>query len=84
MYITDEIGAVLSVLFMRRGAVCAPLWGVFRHAGVVCVVCLLMLVEDAGGEHIDEAYSRDGYLISSYESLFLFAPCCGCECFNYL
>ena len=40
----------------------------FRHADVVCLclVCmtcsLLMLVEDARGDHMEEAYSRAGLI----------------------
>ena len=49
------MGAVLSVLFVRRGAVDAPFWGVrvFRYAG------------HARGDHMDEAYSRDGLITAS-------------------
>ena len=28
----------------------------------VCVLCLLMLVEDARGDHMEEAYSRAGLI----------------------
>ena len=66
--------------------------GVFRHADVVCVhpvavlnaafcmTCsLLMLVEDARGDHMEESYC----LVCSHECLLLFAPCyCG-ECLYY-
>ena len=37
---------------------------------------LLILVEDARGDHMEEAYSRAG--------LLLFAPCCCGECMYYL
>ena len=48
----------------------------------VCMTCsLLMLVEDARGDHIKEAYSRAS-LIGSDECLLLFTPSC-CECFYH-
>ena len=65
----------------------------FRHADV-CVLCismavlnvafciacsLLMLVEDARGDHMEEAYC----LIGSHEGLLLFTLSCFCECFYY-
>ena len=46
-----------------------------------CMTCsLLMLVEDAIGDHTEEAYSRAG-LIGSHECLLLFTPSCCNECF---
>ena len=57
---------------------------VFRHADVVCVYCvhhvavfnaafcmtfrLLMLVEDASGNHMEETYSRAGLMYVSFGS----------------
>ena len=63
----------------------------------VCVLCLvavlnaafcmtfslLMLVEDAIGDHMEEAYSRAG-LIGSHACLILFNPSCCCVCFYHL
>ena len=39
----DVMDVVFSVCIMRRGAVGARVWGVFRHADVVCLclVCIL-------------------------------------------
>ena len=46
-----------------------------------CMTCsLLMLVEDAIGDHTEEAYSRAG-CIGSHECLLLFTPSCCSECF---
>ena len=41
----DEMGVVLSVLFVRCGA---PLWraGVFRHAGVFVYMCRVCILHD--------------------------------------
>ena len=69
----------------------------FRHADVVSVSCvhpvavlnvtfcmtcsLLMLVEDARGDHMEEAYSiAEG----RHECRLLFTPSCCCECFYHL
>ena len=47
-----------------------------------CMTCsLLMLVEDAIGDHTEEAYSRAGGFIGSHECLLLFTPSCCGECF---
>ena len=50
-----------------------------------CMTCsLLMLVEDAIGDHTEEAYSRAGLIncfIGSHECLLLFTPSCCGECF---
>ena len=50
-----------------------------------CMTCsLLMLVEDARGDHMEEAYSRAGphnCLVGSHECLLLFTPSCCSECF---
>ena len=52
-----------------------------------CMTCsLLMLVEDAIGDHTEEAYSRAGritalYFLGSHECLLLFTPSCCGECF---
>ena len=49
-----------------------------------CMTCsLLMLVEDALGDHIEEAYSRAGLIASlgSHECILLFTPSCCSECF---
>ena len=69
---------VISICIVTRGAVGARVWevGVFRHADMVlcvhpvavvnaefCMTCsLLMLVEDARGDHIEEAYFRAGLM----------------------
>ena len=39
----DVMDVVFSVCIVRRGAVGARVWGVFRHADVVCLslVCIL-------------------------------------------
>ena len=43
-----------------------------------CMTCsLLMLVEDARGDHMEEAYSNAD-LICSHECLLLFIPSCLC------
>ena len=46
-----------------------------------CMSCsLLMLVEDARVDHMEEAYSRAGLMtIGSHECLLLFTPSCCCE-----
>ena len=48
-----------------------------------CMTCsLLMLVEDAIGDHTEEAYSRaHNCFIGSHECLLLFTPSCCSECF---
>ena len=49
-----------------------------------CMTCsLLMLVEDAIGDHTEEAYSRAGLncFIGSHECLLMFTPSCCSECF---
>ena len=50
-----------------------------------CMICsLLMLVEDAIGDHTEEAYSRVGLITAlyiSHECLLLFTPSCCSECF---
>ena len=52
-----------------------------------CMTCsLLMLVEDAIGDHTEEAYSRAGLVtcfIGSHECILLFTPSCCSECFFY-
>ena len=62
----DVMHIVFSVCIVMHGAIGARVWGVcvFRHADVVCLclVCLLMLVEDAIGDHAEEAYSRAGLI----------------------
>ena len=53
-----------------------------------CMTCsLLMLVEDARGDHMEEAYSRAGShdcFIGSHEYLILFTPSCCSKCFYHL
>ena len=46
---------------------------------------LLMLVEDAIGDHTEEAFYRAGLncFIGSLECLLLFTPSCCSECFFY-
>ena len=45
-----------------------------------CMACsLLMLVDDARGDHMEEAYSRAGLITAL--SLLLFTPSCCSECF---
>ena len=50
-----------------------------------CMTCsLLMLVEDAIGDHTEEAYSQSrshNCFIGSHECLLLFTPSCCGECF---
>ena len=50
-----------------------------------CMTCsLLMLVEDAIGDHTEEAYSQSrshNCFIGSHECLLLFTPSCCSECF---
>ena len=75
---------VFYVCIVTRGVVGARVWEVcvFRHADVVC---LLMLVEDARGNHMEELLSRShDCLIGSHECLLLFTPSCCCECFYHL
>ena len=86
----DVMDVVFSVCIVRRGAVCARVWGVcvFRHADVVCLclVCilwqfcmtcsLLMLVEDAIGDQTEEAVSA--FMIC--RGCVLVLRCCGCVC----
>ena len=39
---------------------------------------LLMLVEDARGDHMEEAYSKTDYFVGNHECSLLFSPsCCG-------
>ena len=47
---------------------------------------LLMLIEDAIGDHMDDTYSSwsHGCLIGSHECLLLFTPSCCGECFYHL
>ena len=68
----DVMNVVFSVCIVRRGAVGTRVWEVlmFRYAGVVCLCAsygsnqccvlhdlqLLMLVSDARGNHMEEAY----------------------------
>ena len=51
----------------------------------LCMTCsLLMLVEDAIGDHTEKASSRAGLnncFIGSHECLLLFTPSCCSECF---
>ena len=52
-----------------------------------CMTCsLLMLVEDARGDPMEEAYSRAGLMTALYVamSVLLFTPSCCCECFYHL
>ena len=53
-----------------------------------CMNCsLLILVEDARGDHMEEACSRVGLtdcLVCSHEYLLLFTPSCCGECSYYL
>ena len=74
----DVMDVVFSVCIVRRGAVGARVWGVSScrccmfvscvHPMAVlnvafCMTCsLLMLVEDAIGDHTEEAYSRAGLI----------------------
>ena len=61
----DVMDVVFSVCIVRRGAVGARVWGesFVMQMLYVCVLCascgsFLMLVEDAIGDHTEEAYSR--------------------------
>ena len=70
----DVMDIVFSVCIMRRGAVGAHVWGLCCmfvscvHPVAVlnaafCMTCsLVMLVEDAIGDHTEEAYSRAGLI----------------------
>ena len=52
-----------------------------------CMTCsLLMLVEDARGDHMEEAYSRAGLMtaLSVTMSVSFCVPNAVCECFYYL
>ena len=50
-----------------------------------CMPCsLLVLVEDARGDHMEEAYSRAGLMTALSVCLLLFTPSCCCECFYHL
>ena len=52
-----------------------------------CITCsLLMLVEDARGDHMEEEYSRACLmtLVGNHECFLLFALCCCGECFYHL
>ena len=51
-----------------------------------CMTCsLLMLVEEARGDHIEEAYSRAGLIaaLCSHECLLLFTPSCCGDCYYH-
>ena len=50
------------------------------NAGFCMTYSLLMLVEDAIGDHTEEEYSRACF-IGSNECLLLFTPSCCSECF---
>ena len=55
------------------------------HNAAFCMTySLLMLVEDARGNHMEETYSRAGWshncLIGSHECLLQFTPSCCSEC----
>ena len=53
----------------------------------LCMTCsLLMLVEDARGDHVEETkyYRSHDCLIGSHECLLLFTPFFCCECFYHL
>ena len=68
----DVMDVVFSVCIVRRGAVGARVWGYLcvlcASWGAVlnaafCMACsLLMLVEDAIGDHTEEEYSRAGLI----------------------
>ena len=53
-----------------------------------CMTCsLLMLVEDAIGDHTEETILQSrshNCLIGIHECLLLFTPSCCCECFYHL
>ena len=50
------------------------------NAAFCMTFSLLMMVEDAIGDHTEEAYSSAG-LITAHECLLLFTPSCCSECF---
>ena len=69
----DVKDVVFSVCIVRRGAVGARVWrccmfvSCVHHVAVLnaafCMTCsVLMLVEDAIGDHTEEAYSRAGLI----------------------
>ena len=70
---------VIQMLYVYS---CVHLVAVLNSA--FCMNCrLLILVQDARGDHMEEAYYRAS-LIGSHECLLRFTPpCCG-ECFYYL
>ena len=45
-----------------------------------CITCsLLMLVEDARGDHMEEVYSRAGLMTAHHVAVSVFIICSGCE-----
>ena len=73
-------------MFRHADVVCLCLVSCVHPVAVLnaafCMTCsLLMLVEDAIGDHTGEAYSRAGLFIGSHECLLLFTPSCCSECF---
>ena len=53
------------------------------HNAAFCMTCsLLMLIEDARGDHMEEAYSRAGLIAALYVAMsVLFTSSCCRECF---
>ena len=74
--VVDVMDVVFSVGIVMRGAAGARVWESCRccmfvscvhpvaiHNAAFCMACsLLMLVEDARGDHMEEAYSRAGLI----------------------
>ena len=73
--VVDVMNVVFSVCIVRRGAIgvsvsscrCCMFVSCVHHVAVInaafCMTCsFLMLVEDARGDHMEEAYSRAGLI----------------------
>ena len=71
---------------MQMVYVCGYVHPVAVLIAAFCMTCSwLMLVEDARGDHMEEAYPRaHDSRVGSHECHLLFTPSCGCECFYHL
>ena len=78
----------VSVLSCRCGMFVSCVYPVAVLNVMFCMACsLLILVEDARGDHMEEAYPRVGDMTALYVAMsvsFLFTPSCCGECFYYL
>ena len=57
------------------------------NAAFCMTCCLLMLVEGAIGDHMEEAYSKAGLMAALYVAMSVsvcLRPSCCCECFFHL